>query len=451
MAQRWRALQRGAALLAHHSAESGASTQLLSACSTSTSSLLQQIARDQRSGGSASWAHQHAWGSSSGHRTFFSFSRKKSDAGAVAAASTSDDATNSSTEPVADPTPAGPPEFFPLPESAPDAIEVASAIHQATNALERASILSAKADAFFSASWCISGLQAVHDSLGTPWFLSIAIFNITLRLLTFPLMVVAQKGSAKMMEFNHDLIHAKKLQEAAMKATSQEEHQRLFTAFRNEYSVQTAKHGDPVKTALVVPGVMLLNGAIFISIFNGISKLMAAKVPSLTTGGALWFTDLTSPDPYFGLPLMCTAVTLAMVEYGINLAGDAGPMADDRAKMTRGLKNFMRVMAFMFLPAGGYVAAGTAVLWVSNTAFGVLQGLTLRSDAFRRRVGLPTMQALRDMNAKVMAANAAGTPAGGGAAGASAAATLAAAATDRSAPASAAPLLSNSPAAKARR
>lgn len=41
---------------------------------------------------------------------------------------------------------------------------------------------------------------------------------------------------------------------------------------------QVSKHGDPVKTALVVPGVMLLNGGIFLSIFNGISKLMAAKV-----------------------------------------------------------------------------------------------------------------------------------------------------------------------------
>ena len=46
----------------------------------------------------------------------------------------------------------------------------------------------------------------------------------------------------------------------------------------------------------------------------------------------------------------------------------------------------------MFIPAGNYVAAGTAVLWVSNTAFGVFQGLMLRNDGFRSRVGLPTMQ-----------------------------------------------------------
>lgn len=167
MAQRWRALQRGAALLAHHT-ESAASTQVLSACSTSASSLLQQITLDQRGSGGSWQQHQHAWGSSS-HRTFFSFARKKPDAGAVAAASTGDETSISGSEPVADPTPVGPPEFFPLPESAPDAIEVASAIHQACSALERASIMSAKADAFFSASWCISGLQAVHDLLDTPW------------------------------------------------------------------------------------------------------------------------------------------------------------------------------------------------------------------------------------------------------------------------------------------
>lgn len=30
--------------------------------------------------------------------------------------------------------------------------------------------------------------------------------------------------------------------------------------------------------------------------------------PSFVNGGCLWFTDLTSMDPYFGLPLLCTAI-----------------------------------------------------------------------------------------------------------------------------------------------
>ncbi len=46
------------------------------------------------------------------------------------------------------------------------------------------------------------------------------------------------------------------------------------------------------------------------------------QAPSLTTGGLAWFGDLTLPDPYYGLPLLCAATTLAMIEYGMNVTGD---------------------------------------------------------------------------------------------------------------------------------
>jgi len=41
---------------------------------------------------------------------------------------------------------------------------------------------------------------------------------------------------------------------------------------------------------------------------------MAEKVPSFKEGGALWFTDLTTPDPYFILPVMSGLFTLATIE-----------------------------------------------------------------------------------------------------------------------------------------
>jgi hypothetical protein len=46
------------------------------------------------------------------------------------------------------------------------------------------------------------------------------------------------------------------------------------------------------------------------------------QAPSLTEGGMLWFHDLTVPDPYYGLPVICCLVTLAMVEYGISMTGE---------------------------------------------------------------------------------------------------------------------------------
>lgn len=56
--------------------------------------------------------------------------------------------------------------YFPLSESSQ---EVTTAIYQATDAIERASIVAAKADCFFVAKLCITGLQNVHEMTGAPW------------------------------------------------------------------------------------------------------------------------------------------------------------------------------------------------------------------------------------------------------------------------------------------
>lgn len=49
----------------------------------------------------------------------------------------------------------------------------------------------------------------------------------------------------------------------------------------------------------------------------------ASQAPSLTHGGTSWFTDITVPDAYYGLPVLCTLTTLAMVQYGINITGES--------------------------------------------------------------------------------------------------------------------------------
>jgi membrane protein insertase Oxa1/YidC/SpoIIIJ len=49
------------------------------------------------------------------------------------------------------------------------------------------------------------------------------------------------------------------------------------------------------------------------------------------------------------------------------------PMQGSMQKQAAAFKWMMRIMSFMFLPAGGFVSAGTAVLWVSNSAFAVAQ------------------------------------------------------------------------------
>ncbi|KAH0852926.1 hypothetical protein HID58_093603, partial [Brassica napus] len=58
---------------------------------------------------------------------------------------------------------------------------------------------------------------------------------------------------------------------------------------------------------------MLIQGPLFICFFLAIRN-MAEKVPSFQTGGALWFTDLTTPDSLYILPVLTALTFLITVE-----------------------------------------------------------------------------------------------------------------------------------------
>lgn len=53
---------------------------------------------------------------------------------------------------------------------------------------------------------------------------------------------------------------------------------------------------------------------IFISVFIGLRAMATLPVASMATGGVLWFTDLTIPDPYYILPILTSLTMLATIE-----------------------------------------------------------------------------------------------------------------------------------------
>ncbi|KAF3519589.1 hypothetical protein DY000_02060373, partial [Brassica cretica] len=66
---------------------------------------------------------------------------------------------------------------------------------------------------------------------------------------------------------------------------------------------------------------------------------MAEKVPSFKTGGTLWFTDLTTADTTYILPLLTAITFIIMVEEGMEGNPVAGTM-----------KKFARIIAFLSIP-----------------------------------------------------------------------------------------------------
>ncbi|CAN6900552.1 unnamed protein product [Brassica oleracea] len=70
---------------------------------------------------------------------------------------------------------------------------------------------------------------------------------------------------------------------------------------------------------------------------------MAEKVPSFKTGGTLWFTDLTTADTTYILPLLTAITFIIMVESNMQEGMEGNPVAGT-------MKKFSRIIAFLSLP-----------------------------------------------------------------------------------------------------
>jgi YidC/Oxa1 family membrane protein insertase len=65
----------------------------------------------------------------------------------------------------------------------------------------------------------------------------------------------------------------------------------------------------------------------------------------MVAGGMYWFPDLTVADPYYGLPLLCSASFLATVELGA-ADGMQGMPPESLSRM----KTFFRFIAVAMIP-----------------------------------------------------------------------------------------------------
>lgn len=166
--------------------------------------------------------------------------------------------------------------------------------------------------------------------------------------------------------------------------TTAAEYQRLQRQAAAAQQEMAARFGGDAKFALVVPLLTVANATVMVSQFSAVNAVAREGLPSMAAEGLAWFRDLTAPDPFYGLPVLCAALTLALVESGAATAGAA-----TNPGVTNAVKWAMRALALVFIPAGGYVPAAVGVMWVSSSVLGLAQAGAFRSPAVRRLLQLP--------------------------------------------------------------
>ncbi len=144
-----------------------------------------------------------------------------------------------------------------------------------------------------------------HQTLGLQWWLAIVLLTVLIRTLLFPLTVRQVRSMRAMQELRPEMdkIRAKYKDN---RQKQQEEQMKLF----QENKV------NPLGGCLP----LLVQMPIIIGIFYVIRKFgggvagAEALYPSFTTGGILWFQNLTDNDPLYILPVLSAVTMLASME-----------------------------------------------------------------------------------------------------------------------------------------
>lgn len=165
-------------------------------------------------------------------------------------------------------------------------------------------------------------IETVHSTLDIPYWGSIVLCTVSVRVLLFPTALLQFRNSKRAM------VAGEKVKEI---------NQRYGNVMQMEPSKRPAYQEEVAtvyKETGFIPSRTLLLGLfpapIFISFFFGLQK-MAETNPHFLHGGAFFFENLTIPDPYYVLPAINTILFLAIGESNKELKKNPQMLAGMRA------------------------------------------------------------------------------------------------------------------------
>ncbi|KAI8640597.1 60Kd inner membrane protein-domain-containing protein [Parasitella parasitica] len=227
----------------------------------------------------------------------------------------------------------------------------------------------------------VGGLEAmfeyIHVYSGLPWWGTIAVATVAVRVALLPLMVKIQRNNARLMNINPDVTrimdNLKSAQSQGDSLATGKYTQEIQTLFKKNEC-------HPMKSM----GLPLIQMPVMISFFMAIRAMAEMPVPGLQDQGILWFTDLAAKDPYYVLPVVSAAGVMAVLEAGTE-AGAANPQS-------KGMKNVFRALTVVMVPFTAWMPSGVFVYWITSNFFSIGQILALKNPAVRSALNIPKLK-----------------------------------------------------------
>lgn len=214
----------------------------------------------------------------------------------------------------------------------------------------------------------------VHDASGLNYALTIGAITLAFRSLMFPMFIKAQQNSSRMAHVKPemDVLKAKIDRLDPKDIQKQQEYAKEMQRLFKKYDV------NPLR-ALIIPFIQM---PVFMSMFFALKKMPDIFPDELSSGGILWFTDLTAPDPYYALPIFSGVSFLAMMELSKKSMLASSP---EQGQM---MLNFFRGMAFIIVPVSMYFPTAVLCYWTVNNTFSLGQSALFNNPTIRKQMGI---------------------------------------------------------------
>jgi len=222
-------------------------------------------------------------------------------------------------------------------------------------------------------------MEHIHNDLDIPWWGTILVMALLIRIITLKFVIMSQKNTARM---TNNMPETQAIQN---KLTDAKHRGDLYDQAR--YSMELQKlMKDPEKGVSPLASIapLMVQMPFFIGMFMGLRGMANLPVESMTTGGFGWFTDLTIADPYYILPTIMAGSLF--LQFKLSVDGMGSNMSPLMKKAI-----FYGVPPFMFFMMKGF-PAGITFYWSVTNTIAICQSTLLRTPKVRKFVGIPEIK-----------------------------------------------------------
>jgi len=228
-------------------------------------------------------------------------------------------------------------------------------------------------------------IEQLH-SAGLTWAGAIVAMTLAVRIILVPVLIYSSKVGVRMTLMRPDLeeLTAEYNRRKALKMDARETSAEYSKGMLKLYQ----KHQCNPLSPFVMP---VISVPIFLSCFFALSGLCTEGVAGMTTGGALWFQDLTARDPYCVLPVLSSWSSVLILKRG---SESGGASVDPKIAPIIKIVSVVGLLA----PLITYqLPSGVLVYFSAMSVFSLLQGEIIRADVTRRLLKMPTLSEMRIM------------------------------------------------------